>query len=224
MAMQDPILYGMMMVRTGDADGLVAGVSMNYPDTIRPALQIIGLKPGRKVTAGMYMILQKERTLFFADTTVNIDPDPETLAEIALMTAEEVRRFDVEPRIAMLSFSNFGSNEHPQASKVRKALKIIRERAPNLVVEGEMQVDPALDSGLAREEFPFSAIQGDANVLVFPELSSANMAYKLMMHAGGAEAVGPILLGMDRPITVCPRGASAEAVFNMATYTVMSAD
>ena len=224
MAMQDPILYGMMMVRTGDADGLVAGVSMNYPDTIKPALQIIGLKPGRKVTAGMYMILQKERTLFFADTTVNIDPDPETLAEIALMTAEEVRRFDVEPRIAMLSFSNFGSNEHPQASKVRKALKIIRERAPNLVVEGEMQVDPALDSGLAREEFPFSAIQGDANVLVFPELSSANMAYKLMMHAGGAEAVGPILLGMDRPITVCPRGASAEAVFNMATYTVMSAD
>ena len=224
MAMQDPILYGMMMVRTGDADGLVAGVSMNYPDTIRPALQIIGLKPGRRVTAGMYMMLQKERTLFFADTTVNIDPDPETLAEIALMTAEEVRRFDVEPKIAMLSFSNFGSNEHPQASKVRKALKIIRERAPNLVVEGEMQVDPALDPSLAREEFPFSAIQGDANVLVFPELSSANMAYKLMMHAGGAEAVGPILLGMDRPITVCPRGASAEAVFNMAAYTVMSAD
>ncbi len=166
----NPVHFGMMLLKQGHADGLVCGVSMNYQDTIRPALQIIGLREGVRVTAGMYMILQKERTLFFADTTVNIEPTPEKLAEIALLTAEEVRRFGLEPRVAMLSFSNFGSNSHPLAQKVRQATRILRERAPDLIVDGEMQVDVAVSPALASSEFPFASIQGDANVLIFPSL------------------------------------------------------
>jgi malate dehydrogenase (oxaloacetate-decarboxylating)(NADP+) len=215
--------FGMMMVRSGHADGFVAGLSMHYAETIRPALQIIGLQPGSRVTAGMYMILLRDRTLFFADTTVNIDPDAETLAEIALITAAEVRRFDIEPRVAMISFSNFGSNRHPLALKVAEATRIAKERQPDLIIDGEMQLDSAVDEDHAQEDFPFSAILGDANILVFPGLDSANAAYKLMTQLGGAEAVGPILLGMNHPVNVLPRGATAEEAVNMAAYTVVQA-
>jgi malate dehydrogenase (oxaloacetate-decarboxylating)(NADP+) len=216
----DPIYFGMMMLRNGQTDGLVAGTSLNYQDTIRPALRIIGLQPETRVTAGMYMILQRDRTVFFADTTVNITPDADTLAEIALLTATEVAHLGFTPRVAMVSFSNFGSSTHPLAQKVRQATEIVRNRAPHLSIDGEMQIDPALDPDLAHAEFPFSEIQGDANILVFPSLESANVAYKLMTRLGEAEAIGPILLGMNKPVNVLSRGCSSEDVFNMAAYTV----
>ena len=221
--MSDRVRFGMMLVREGHADGLVCGLSMNYAETIRPALQIIGLSAGVAATAGMYMILLKSRTLFFADTTVNIEPNAETLAEIAILTAAEVRKFDLEPRVAMISFSNFGSNNHRLAQKVKQATEIVRSREPGLKIDGEMQVDTAVDEELATEEFPFSSILGDANILVFPSLEAANTAYKLMARLGGAEAVGPILLGMNRSVNVLPRGATAEDVFNIAAYTALRA-
>ena len=220
-ALLDPIFFGMLMLQQGDTDGLVAGMSMNYQDTIRPALRIIGLQPTTQVTAGMYMILQRNRTVFFADTTVNIEPDARTLAQIALLTAEEVKNLGWEPRVAMVSFSNFGSSSHPLALKVRQATRMVRDINPDLIVDGEMQIDPALDRGLAEEEFPFSDILGDANILVFPSLESANVAYKLMTKLGEAEAIGPILLGMHKPVNVLPRGCSSEDAFNMAAYTVV---
>ena len=221
--MHDPIHFGMMMLRMGHTDGLVAGMSLNYPETIRPALQIIGLKASTKVTAGMYMILQHNRTVFFADTTVNITPDAKTLAEIALLTAHEVKQLGIEPKIAMVSFSNFGSSNHKLAKKMQAATQLIKQQQPDLVVDGEMQIEPALDAELAAEEFPFSKIQGDANVLVFPSLESANVAYKLMTKLGNAEAIGPILLGMNKPVNVLSRGCSSEDAFNMAAYTILQA-
>jgi|MDSW01.2.fsa_nt_gb malate dehydrogenase (oxaloacetate-decarboxylating)(NADP+) len=222
--MYNPVHFGMMMLRSGDVDGLVSGVSMNYADTIRPALQIIGLREDVKSVAGMYVILQKERTLFFADTTINIDPSAEQMAEIARLTAEEVKRFDLEPRVAMISFSNFGSNPHPFATKVQHATEILHAIDPNMIVDGEMQVEYALDPGIASSEFPFSNIQGDANVLIFPSLESANVAYKLMERIGGAECVGPIVLGMNKPVNVLPRGSTSEAIYNMAAYTCVEAE
>ena len=170
------------------------------------------------------MILQKERTLFFADTTINIDPSAEQMAEIARLTAEEVKRFDLEPRVAMISFSNFGSNPHPFATKVQHATEILHAIDPNMIVDGEMQVEYALDPGIASSEFPFSNIQGDANVLIFPSLESANVAYKLMERIGGAECVGPIVLGMNKPVNVLPRGSTSEAIYNMAAYTCVEAE
>ncbi|MBT6177929.1 MAG: NADP-dependent malic enzyme [Deltaproteobacteria bacterium] len=222
--MYDPVHFGMMMLRGGDVDGLVSGVSMNYADTIRPALQIIGLREDVKSVAGMYVVLQKERTLFFADTTINIEPSAEQMAEIARLTAQEVKRFDLEPRVAMISFSNFGSSPHPFATKVSHATEILHAIDPTMIVDGEMQVEYALDPGIASSEFPFSNIQGDANVLIFPSLESANVAYKLMERIGGAECVGPIVLGMNKPVNVLPRGSTAEAIYNMAAYTCVEAE
>lgn len=221
--MYNPVHFGMMMLRSGAADGLVSGVSMNYADTIRPALQIIGLREDVKSVAGMYVVLQKERTLFFADTTINIEPTAEQMAEIARLTAEEVKRFDLEPRVAMISFSNFGSSPHPYATKVQQATEILHAIDPEMIVDGEMQVEYALDPGLASSEFPFSNIQGDANVLIFPSLESANVAYKLMERIGGAECVGPIVLGMNKPVNVLPRGSTSESIYNMAAYTCVEA-
>lgn len=221
--MSEPVYFGMMMLRDGLVDGLVSGVSMNYADTVRPAMQIIGLREDVKTVAGMYVILQKERTLFFADTTINIEPTAEQLAEIARLTACEVRRFDLEPRIAMISFSNFGSNPHPLADKVAQATRYIEAVNPELAVDGEMQVEYALDPAMSSSEYPFSAIQGDANVLIFPSLESANVAYKLMERIGGAECVGPIILGMNKPVNILPRGSTAEAIYNMAAYTCVEA-
>ncbi len=215
--------FGMMMLRNGDADGLVSGIGMHYPATIRPALQILGLKEGSQVCAGMYMMLLEGRTLFFADTTVNIEPSAEELAEIALLCAHEVARLGMTPRVAMLSFSNFGSNNDPRAGKVRRATELVRAQRPSLTVDGEMQVDPAINPAVAKGAFPFSQIQGDANILVFPGLEAANVAYKLLMGVGGAEAIGPILLGMRYPVNVLQRGSSSEEVVNMAAYTAVQA-
>jgi malate dehydrogenase (oxaloacetate-decarboxylating)(NADP+) len=212
-----------MMLEQGDADGLISGISQEYPETIRPALQIIDTAPGVHRVAGAYILILKERMFFLADTTVNIDPDAEELAEIALSTAAFARRFDVRPRVAMLSFSNFGSNRHPSARKVRRAVEILHQRAPDLEVDGEMQADTAVVSSLLEEVFPWSRLTGPANVLIFPELQSANAAYKLIWRLAGAEAIGPILLGLAKPVHVLQRGIEVSDIVNMVAICVVEA-
>jgi malate dehydrogenase (oxaloacetate-decarboxylating)(NADP+) len=215
--------FGAMMVHMGDADGFLAGVSQHYPDTIRPALQIIRTREGVERVSGLYVILTKKEVYFFADTTVNIEPTSEQLAEIAILSAEVARWFDVEPRVAMLSFSNFGSTRHPLAEKVRKATTLVKENAQGLIVDGEMQADTAVVPELIAEDYPFSQVKGDANVLIFPSLEAGNIAYKLMMRIGGAEALGPILIGMAKPVHVLARGSEVEEIVNMAAIAVVHA-
>ena len=215
--------FATMMVAEGDADGLISGVTWQYPETIRPALQVIGTRDGVHRVAGAYILILKDRLFFLADTTVNIDPDAETLAEIALATAQLARRFGVEPRVAMLSFSNFGSNNHPSARKVRQAVEIARQRSPGLEIDGEMQADTAVLGSLLAEQYPWSDLKGPANVLVFPELQSANTAYKLIWRLAGAEAIGPILLGMRKPVHVLQPGIEVTDIVNMATLCVVDA-
>jgi malate dehydrogenase (oxaloacetate-decarboxylating)(NADP+) len=212
--------YGSMMVRRGDADGMLSGVTQSYSDTIRPFLQVVGARKGMKI-AGVYMMLFRSRILFFADTTVNIDPSATDLADIAICCAEEARFFDIEPKVAMLSFSNFGSNNHVSAIKVREATRLIKLRRPDILVDGEMQADTAVTPEIVADEFPFSEIKGDANVLIFPDLQSANVCYKLMQRLGGAEAIGPILVGMNKPINVLQRAAEVDEIVNMAIITVL---
>jgi malate dehydrogenase (oxaloacetate-decarboxylating)(NADP+) len=215
--------YGAMMVRMGDADGFIAGVAQHYPDTIRPALQVIGMREGLHRVSGLYVLATKREVYFFADTTVNIEPTAEDLAEIALLAASEAREFNIEPRVAMLSFSNFGSTKHPLTEKVRRAVEIVRQKTPGLMVDGEMQADTAVVPEIIEHDYPFSALRGGANVLVFPDLEAGNIAYKLMMRIGGAEALGPILMGMARPVHVLQRGAEVEDIVNMAAIAVMHA-
>ncbi|MBZ0101692.1 MAG: phosphotransacetylase, partial [Thermoanaerobaculia bacterium] len=215
--------FGTMMVAAGDADGVISGLTFEYPDTIRPALQIIGTRPGIRRVAGAYVLILKDRLFFFADTTVNIEPDAETLAEIALVTAEFARRFNVTPRVAMLSFSNFGSNPHPAARRVRQAVEIARQREPGLVIDGEMQADTAVLGSILEEHYPWSELKEPANVLIFPELQSANTAYKLIWRLAGAEAVGPVLLGMARPVHVLQKGVEVTDIVNMAAICVVDA-
>ncbi|MCB9550607.1 MAG: NADP-dependent malic enzyme [bacterium] len=215
--------YAAMMVELGDADGMISGMTRSYPETVRPALEIIGPRPGVRRVAGAYLVILEDGVKVFADTTVNIDPSAEELAEIAIATATMARRLDIEPHVAMLSFSNFGSNSSPQADKVRRAVAILRERAPDLDVDGEMQVGPALDLDQRKRLFDFCTLDGEANVLVFPELNSANIGYKLMGQLGNAELVGPVLIGMNRPANVLERDCSVRAVVNMAAITVVQA-
>ena len=215
--------FGAMMVAMGDADGLISGLTGEYPDTIRPALQILHTREGVKRVSGAYILILKDRLFFFADTTVNIDPDAETLAEIALLTAEFARRFDITPRVAMLSFSNFGSNPHPSARKVRRAVDLLHERAPQLIVDGEMQADTAVVESILSGTYPWSRLDAPANVLIFPELQSANSAYKLIWRLAGAEAIGPILLGMRQPVHVLQRGVEVTDIVNMAALCVVDA-
>ncbi len=212
--------YGSMMVLRGDADGLLAGVTQSYPDTIRPFLETVGNRPGIKI-AGVYMMLFRDRVLFFADTTVNIDPTASDLADIAICCADEARFFDIEPRVAMLSFSNFGSNNHPNAQKVREATRLVKLRRPDILVDGEMQADTAVVPDIMEADFPFCDLKGGANVLIFPDLQSANICYKLMQRIGGAEAIGPILIGMNKPINVLQRAADVDEIVNMAMITVL---
>jgi len=212
----NPNYFGPMMVHMGDADGLVAGVSQHYPDTIRPALQIIKVRDTVHRVSGVYVILTKDKVYFFSDTTVNIEPTAEDLAEIALLAAEVARDFDFEPRIAMLSFSNFGSTRHPLSDKMRRAAELVRNLHPEIAVDGEMMADTAVMPEILENEYPFSTLKGGANVLIFPDLGSANIAYKLMLRLGGAEAVGPILMGFSKPVHVLQRGATVEEIVNMA--------
>ena len=221
---KDHNIFGAMMVRMGDADALVAGVSQNYPDTIRPALQVIGVREGIHKVSGMYLIITREGDLYFlADATVNIEPTAEDLAEITLCAAEEARRFNVEPRVAMLSFSTFGSTRHPLCEKMRRATELVRRADPMLIVDGEVQGDIAVNATKLDTIFPFSPLKGGANVLIFPDLESSNIASKLLASVGGAEAVGPILMGMARPVHLLSFGAEVEEVVDIATIAVVDA-
>ena len=215
--------FGAMMTHIGDADGFIAGVSQHFPDTIRPALQIIRTREGVKRVSGLYIIATKKDVYFFADTSVNIEPTPEQLAEIAVLTAEVARSFDFVPRVAMISFSNFGGVKHPLTAKVREATALVKQRAPDLMVDGEMMADTAVVPELLEGDYPFSALKGGANCLIFPNLEAGNVAYKLMMQIGGAEALGPILMGMSKPVHVLQRGASVEDIFNITALAVMQA-
>jgi malate dehydrogenase (oxaloacetate-decarboxylating)(NADP+) len=221
--MRDYTVYGAMMVHRGDADALVAGINQQYPDTIRPALQIIGMREGISRVAGLFIMVLKDRLFLFADTTVNIEPGAEELAEIALCSAEVARRFHIRPRIAMISFSNFGSAKHPFVTKVQRATELIKRRDPELMVDGEMQADTAVTPRLLKDHYPFSALKGRANVLIFPDLQSANVAYKLVQRLGGAEAIGPILMGMRKPVHVLQHGMEVRDIVNMAAIAVVDA-
>jgi malate dehydrogenase (oxaloacetate-decarboxylating)(NADP+) len=214
------IHFGMMMVRAGHADGLVAGLTAPYPDTIRPALQVLGIRPDVRRATGMYMMLLKNTVKFFADATVNIDPDAETLADTAIQVADAARAFEVVPRIAMISFSNFGSAPHPESRKMADAVEIVRRRRPDLEIDGEVQADIAVEPEKLRELFPFTRLTDSANVLIFPSLSAGNAAYKVLAALGGATAIGPILLGVKKPVTVLPRDANVDTIVSMTAYTV----
>jgi len=219
----DPMYYGLLMLRAGRADALVAGEDMYYPDAIRPALEVIGAEPGRKHVSGIYMMIFRQQTFFFADTTVNIDPDAETLAEIASATASFVTRLGVEPRVAMLSFSNFGSVKHPAADKVQRAVALLHAREPALQVDGEMQADTAVVERILTKTYPFSKLRSAANVLIFPSLDAANIAYKLLDRLGEAQAIGPIVVGMDRPVHILQRGSEVPEIVNMAVIAAVDA-
>lgn len=221
--LMDPMRFGCMMVHMGDAEALISGVSQHYPETIRPALEIISVKPGVKKLAGMYMLIMPKGDIYFlADTTMNIEPTAEDLAEIAINTAEAARGFNIEPRVAMLSFSNFGSTRHPLTEKVRRATEIVRSRAPWLQVDGEIMADTAVTPELLAE-YPFSTLREPANVLIAPSLEAGNIAYKLLMRLGGAEAVGPIMLGFSKPVAVLQRGADVNEIVHMAALAVVEA-
>jgi malate dehydrogenase (oxaloacetate-decarboxylating)(NADP+) len=223
-AMRDPIYFGNMMVARGDADGLIAGLTMHYPETIRPALQVHHTYPGLTKAAGVYLLLFEDRMIFVADTTVTLDPTAEDLAEIAYLASTVAKNyFDVQPKVAMLSYSNFGSNADEKTLKVRRAVEIARQRWPELVVEGEMQADTAVEPSIAQETYPFARIQGDANVLVCPDLDSANIAYKLLWRLGKVEAIGPILAGIHAPVHVLQRGVEVNDIVNMAAICVLKA-
>lgn len=218
-----PNVFGSMMVHQGDADGLISGLTMHYPDTIRPALMVIKKRQDVSKVCGLYMMVFKHGVYFLADTTVIIDPTPEELAEIAIMSAETARRFDVKPRVAMLSFSNFGSTIHPHSEKVRRATEIVKRQAPDLMVDGEMQADTAVVPEIIEGTYPFSSLKGGANVLIFPDLQSANTCYKLLNRLGGAETIGPILMGMQKPVHVLQRGAEIDDIVNMTAVAVVDA-
>jgi malate dehydrogenase (oxaloacetate-decarboxylating)(NADP+) len=215
--------FGSVMVAVGDADALLSGVSMQYPETLRPALQVIGAHPRAELVSGLYMMVFEKHVIFCGDTTVNIDPTAEQLAQIAHAAARTVRLLGITPRIAMLSFSNFGSVRHPEAEKVARAVEILRKRDPSVVVDGEMQADTAVDEAILKSAYPFSALKEMANVLIFPNLSAGNIAYKLLHHLGNATAIGPILVGMNRSVHVLELGADVEDIVNMAAVAVMDA-
>ena len=214
-------IFGSVMVACGDADALLGGVGKHYPETVRPALEVIGAHPHIGLVAGMYMLVFEKHVVFFGDTTVTIDPTAEQLATIAWSAAGLARVFGIEPRIAMLSFSNFGSVKHPEAQKVAEAVRILRQRDPELIVDGEMQADTAFSAEVLAGSYPFSALKEAANVLIFPNLSSGNIAYKLLTHLGGATAIGPILVGMQHPVHVLEQGADVQEIVNMAAVAVI---
>jgi malate dehydrogenase (oxaloacetate-decarboxylating)(NADP+) len=219
-----PNVFGSMMVHLGDADAMISGLTHHYPETIRPALQIIAMRQGISKVSGLYLVISPQGKLYFlADCTVNIEPSAEELAEIAMCAAEMARRFDVEPRVAFLSFSNFGSTQHVSADKVRHAVEIVRQRLPDLIVDGEMQADTAVVPEIIQETYPFSVLRGGANVLIFPSLEAGNIAYKLLARIGGAQVIGPVLLGLSKPVHVLQRGAEVNDIVNMVAVAVVEA-
>jgi malate dehydrogenase (oxaloacetate-decarboxylating)(NADP+) len=215
--------YAALMVDRGDADGIVTGLRLNYPETVRPLLEIFGLQPGVKVAVGMYMMVLQNSVKFFADTVFNIDPDAETLADITVQTADAVQGFGVSPRVAMISYSNFGSVNHPTTRKIKDAIELVRRRRPDLELDGEMQPEMALSPDLRKQYYPFARLTRSANTLVFPYLDPANAAYQVLKVLGGASAVGPILLGLSKPCAALQNDASAEDIVNMTAYVVLKA-
>jgi malate dehydrogenase (oxaloacetate-decarboxylating)(NADP+) len=220
----NPVTFGSVMVRLNDADALIGGLTTHYPDTIRPALQVIEVRPEMRIVAGVYVLITPKGDLYFlADATVNIEPTAEDLAEIAIQAAEKARRFNQEPRVAMLSFSNFGSTRHPLADKVRRAVNLVRQRAPGLMIDGEMQADTAVAPQILEETYPFSTLKGGANVLIFPNLEAGNIAYKLLQRIGGAECIGPLLTGLSKPVHVLQRGSEVNDIVHVAAVAVVDA-
>jgi len=216
-------VFGSMMLHAGDADALVSGVTQHFPDTIRPALEIVRVREGLHKVSGCYaMITRKGDIYFLADTSVNIEPTAEDLVEIALCAAQTARRFDVEPRVAMLSFSSFGSTKHPQSEKVRRAVELLHRADPTLMADGELMADDAVSADL-EQIYPFSFLKGGANVLIFPDLASANITYKLLQKLGGGETLGPILMGMSKPVHLLTRGSEVEEIVNVTAIAVVDA-
>lgn len=216
-------IFGAMMVAGGLVDGQVNGINRDYSDAIRPVLQVIPRRQGVSKVSGLYLMISKKHNCFFADATVNISPSSEDLAEIAILAAEMAEFFDVKPRVAMISFSNFGSTRHPESERVKEAVRIAREKNKDLIIDGEMRADVALIDEILKKEYPFNRLGSPANVLIFPELTSANVAYKLLDHFGGAKAVGPLLMGISKPFNVLPRNADMENVINVIAITVVQA-
>jgi malate dehydrogenase (oxaloacetate-decarboxylating)(NADP+) len=222
--MQNPDMFGAMMVHLNDAAAMICGLTRHYSDALRPALQVIPMQPGIGKVAGMYIVVTPRGKLYFlADCTVNIDPSPETMAEIAACAAGVAREFDVEPQIAFLSFSNFGNSAHSAAVKVREAVRIARERFPEIPMDGEMQADTAVVREIIDETYPFCAIRGGANVLIFPNLDAGNIAYKLLARLGGAQVIGPVLMGLSRPVHILQRGATVNDIVNVAAVAAVEA-
>ena len=220
----DPNVFGSMMVHLDDGDAMISGLTHHYPETIRPALQIIAMREGVGKVSGLYLLISPRGKLYFlADCTVNIEPSAEELAEIAICAADMARRFDVKPSVAFLSFSNFGSTKHPAADKVRRAVEIVRQRTPDLMVDGEMQADTAVVPEIIQETYPFSHLRGGANVLIFPSLEAGNIAYKLLARIGGAQVIGPVLMGLSKPVHVLQRGAEVSDIVNMVAVAVVEA-
>jgi malate dehydrogenase (oxaloacetate-decarboxylating)(NADP+) len=215
-------VFATMLLHEGAVDGVVTGLTRSYPEAIRPALQIVRTLPGR-FAAGTYILAFKQGLKLFADCTVNADPTAEQLADITISTVEMARAFEIMPRVAMLSYSNFGSERGGSPAKVRRALELVRQRRPELEIEGEMQVDPAVVESVRQQEFPFVRLTGDANVLIFPDLNSGNIGYKLLWRLGGAEVIGPVLMGMAKAVNVLQQGASVQDVVNLAAMTAVRA-
>jgi len=230
--MRERNYYGAMMVETGQADALISGLTRNYADTIRPALRIIGVQEHGTRVAGMYIMMTKKGPLFFADTTINVNPTSEDLVEITLLTAKAVQQFNIKPRIALLSFSNFGTSNDPSAVRIRKAVEILHDKFPGMIVDGEMQANFALNMQMLHDSYPFcELINGGVNTLIFPNLDAGNIAYKLLqsMEAAeaiameAAEAIGPVLLGMKKPVHILQLGSSVRDIVNMVTIAVIDA-
>ena len=223
-AMRDRNYFGCMMVETGEADAMISGLTKNYPNTIRPALQVIGTESHSKKVAGMYIMMTKKGPLFLADTTVNFNPTAEELADIALMVAQEVRNFGITPVIALLSYSNFGSSDSPEAKLVAQARGIVKQKEPSLVIDGEMQANVAFSKEILKDNYPFSElVNKDVNVLIFPNLASGNVTYNLLQEVGGAEAIGPILLGLNKPVHILQLGSHVRSIYNMVLIAVVDA-
>jgi malate dehydrogenase (oxaloacetate-decarboxylating)(NADP+) len=220
----DPNVFGAMMLKLGEADALIGGLTQHYDEVLRPALQVICVQEGLRKVAGLYICIVSRRDIYFlADATVNIDPNEQDLAEIAIMAAATARRFDIEPRVALLSFSNFGSTRHPRTEKVRRAVEIIRQREPTLMADGEMQADTAIVPSIIEDMYPFSSLKGGANVLIFPDLEAGNIAYKLLARLGGAQNIGPLIMGFSKPVHVLQTEADVNDIVNLAAIAAVDA-
>ena len=222
--MQERNYYGAMMVEMGEADALISGLTRKYSDTIKPSLQIIGTQPGVKKVAGMYIMITKKGPIFLADTTINVNPTADDLVEITLITAQALQKMNFKPRIALLSYSNFGSTEEAGPRAAREAVARLHKEYPDLCVDGEIQGNFAVNKQMLKDNFPFSKfVDEGANVLIFPNLESGNITYKLLQELGGAEAIGPVLLGMKKPVHILQLGSSVREIVNMITIAVVDA-